>query len=143
VFFILLAGILWTLFSRDSEVPNSHVDKDDSDDGSLRRPSSLLEHINAATRTTILGLGGAAAAGGQHQAEDTGETQVEPEHDGSGWLRTETPALAKAGGQVGDDDEQEQGRPSHARYSFQGVGNGELTVRTGAEVVILDDRDPE
>lgn len=38
----------------------------------------------------------------------------------------------------GDED---VGRTGHARYSFDGSGDGELALREGQELEILDDRD--
>ncbi len=35
----------------------------------------------------------------------------------------------------------EEGRLAHARYSFDGQGEGELPLDTGAELMVLDDRD--
>jgi hypothetical protein len=32
-------------------------------------------------------------------------------------------------------------RPAHARYSFDGAGEGELALSAGSEVEVLDDRD--
>ena len=37
---------------------------------------------------------------------------------------------------------EEVSRPAHARYSFDGTGEGELPISSGAEVEVLDDRDP-
>lgn len=126
---------------------------DDDDDDSLHRPSSLLAHINAATRKTILGdaaLGAGVYAAG-HKAE---ETAVEREparshdgHDGSGWVRTVTPVGIAAGAAdtshtTGTADDDDVARDARARYSFAGDGVGELALTAGTEVVILDDRDP-
>jgi hypothetical protein len=36
---------------------------------------------------------------------------------------------------------EETGRPAHARYSFDGSGEGELRLVVGQELEILDDRD--
>ena len=56
VFFLALIGILWTLFSRRDDKLGKLDGADDEDDDSVQhRPSSLLDHINAATRNTILG----------------------------------------------------------------------------------------
>jgi hypothetical protein len=35
----------------------------------------------------------------------------------------------------------ETSRPAHARYSFDGAGEGELALTAGLEVEVLDDRD--
>lgn len=63
---------------------------------------------------------------------------MEPEytHDGDNYVRAETPSAY--GGAMGTE---EASRPAHARYSFDGAGEGELALTAGAEVEILDDRD--
>lgn len=147
VFFLLLAGVIWTLLSRD----NSQLDQKafiEDDDDSTRRPSSLLEHINAATRSTIIGAGAGAGAGtaaGRQSTEDHAGPSTEGGHttDGDGWRRAETPAFASGGGVVGSGNEPEEeiGRPAFARYSFEGEGEGELALQTGAQLSVLDDRD--
>ncbi|KAJ3001333.1 hypothetical protein NUW54_g6493 [Trametes sanguinea] len=54
VFLLALIEILWTLFARRDDKVNTYDGADlDADDDSTHRPSSLLEHINAATRSTI------------------------------------------------------------------------------------------
>lgn len=145
VFFLLLAGVIWTLLSRD----NSQLDQKayvEDDDDSLHRPSSLLEHINAATRSTILGTSaGAGAVTGRQSTEDRAGASTEGGHttDGDGWRRAETPAVASGSGVVGtgNEPEEEIGRPAFARYSFDGEGEGELPLQTGAQLSVLDDRD--
>ncbi|KAG9012534.1 hypothetical protein FRB94_005851 [Tulasnella sp. JGI-2019a] len=146
VFLLLLLGILWALCSRrDAGLANPNPEDDDEDTSSFRHgPSALLAHINAATRTTILGsaaLGGAAAmaAHQQHHKDDS----YAQDHDA--WVRAETPSDAMAGG-VGvgvayAGDEEDVNRPTHARYSFAGGAEGELPVAAGQEVIVLDDRD--
>lgn len=141
VFFLLLAGVIWTLLSRD----NSQLDQKAyiEDDASVHRPSSLLENINAATRSTI--IGGAAAPVSRQSMEDRAGVSTEGDHttDGDGWRRAETPAVASGGGIVGtgNEPEEEIGRPAFARYSFDGEGEGELQLQTGAQLSVLDDRD--
>ncbi|KAI9067122.1 hypothetical protein FKP32DRAFT_1588934 [Trametes sanguinea] len=149
VFLLALIEILWTLFARRDDKVNTYDGADlDADDDSTHRPSSLLEHINAATRSTILGspfgphaekeaglaaaagVGGAAAAGAAHDDPFTGP-------DASNYLRAETPSDALHGG-MGPE---EQSRPAYARYSFDGSGEGELPLKAGQELEILDDRD--
>lgn len=136
VFLIALIGILWTLFSRNDEKPNKLDTNEDDDDSTNHRPSSLLEHINAATRTTILG------AGIQNQNTENGEEHAIRDADpfgpdGSNYVRAETPSDA-VGGMLAE----ETSRPAHARYSFDGSGEGELAISAGTEVEVLDDRDP-
>lgn len=103
-----------------------------------QRPSSLLEHINAATRNTIAGPFGnekeAAEVAAGLVAADAFAAQ---DHDGDHFRRNETPVL---GGAIADD---EQGRPARARYSFDGHEEGELAMTEGMAIEILDDRDPK
>lgn len=147
VFLLVLIGILWALFSRrnDKEERYDAVEEED-DDSSHHRPTSLLAHINAATRNTILGgrspygdysaekaaaaaaLAGSTAHG--HDHEQYGE-------DGAGFARPGTPS--DGGHNVSGD---EPVRVAHARFSFDGAEQGELPLSAGTEVHILDDRDP-
>jgi hypothetical protein len=56
VFFLLLIGVLWAIFNRrDDQSQEEYVEQEGDDDSLHHRPSSLLEHINAATRNTIIG----------------------------------------------------------------------------------------
>lgn len=152
VFLIVLLGILWTLFSRRDEVLSKFdpAEIDDDDDSTKHRPSSLLAHINAAaTSATILGGKGqdvsgekeATAAGAAAIAADAGASSSGHDPlsgpDASNYLRAETPSDAFGGGLVGE----ETGRPAHARYSFDGSGEGEMALVVGQELEILDDRD--
>jgi hypothetical protein len=141
----VLLGILWTLFARRDEALSKFdpADVGDDDDSTEHRPSSLLEHINAAT-TSILGSqsphhnvsgekeGAAADAG----ASSTGHDLLSGP-DASNYVRAETPSDAFGGG-LGSE---ETGRPAHARYSFDGAGEGELSLVVGQELEILDDHD--
>ena len=139
VFLLALVGILWTLISRrDDKLNKFDGSEEDDDDSAHHRPSSLLEHINAATRTTILG----ASPFGNLNVEKEEERMVKETQDpfgpdASNYMRAETPSDA-----VGGMMTEETSRPAHARYSFDGTGEGELPISTGAEVEILDDRDP-
>ncbi|KAI0048302.1 hypothetical protein FA95DRAFT_1491100 [Auriscalpium vulgare] len=146
VFLLVLMGILWTLFSRRDDALNKFdpADIDDDDDSTQHRPSSLLAHINAATRTTILGASNPfhhtekeEDAGAMAGASNTGHDPFAGP-DGSNYLRAETPSDAVAGILAGDE---EPGRPAHARYSFDGSGEGELPLSVGQELEVLDDRD--
>ncbi|KAG2120390.1 hypothetical protein DEU56DRAFT_835418 [Suillus clintonianus] len=68
-------------------------------------------------------------------------TTTEPDPfgpDGSNYLRTETPSDAVVGTMA---TEEKFSRFVHARYSFDGTGEGELPLTTGVEVEVLDDRD--
>jgi hypothetical protein len=163
VFLLALIGILWTLFSRSKDDRANKYDPDMTDfddDSTHHRPSSLLEHINAATRTTIFGnspysfnhpyaTGGkeeaeaAAAVGGAAGAGALAATAAADNSDpfapdAGGFARAETPSDAIVGG-MGDDED--VGRLVRARYSFDGAGEGELPLAAGAEVEILDDQD--
>ena len=138
VFLLALIGILWTLFSRNDEKVNKlDSTNEDDDDSTNYRPSSLLEHINAATRTTILGAG-ALHNQNTENGEENATRDADPfGPDGSNYVRAETPSDA-VGGMLAE----ETSRPAHARYSFDGAGEGELAMSTGTEVEVLDDRDP-
>ncbi|THU95495.1 hypothetical protein K435DRAFT_755662 [Dendrothele bispora CBS 962.96] len=149
VFLLALIGILWTLFSRrDRKDKLNQVDGQEDDDDSIRhRPSSLLEHVNAATRSTIMAGGIGAGVGAATAYSDQEEKMGGEEHhdvhedpygpDASNYLRAETPSDAFAGG-LGTE---EASRPARARFSFDGAGEGELPLSAGAEVEVLDDRD--
>lgn len=136
-----MIGILWTLFARkDDKLEKYDAGEGDDDDSTSHRPSSLLEHINAATRTTITGqspfgphdsekhMDSAAAAG-------TSSDPFGP--DASNFARADTPSDAMGGLLSGED----MSRPAHARYSFDGAGEGELAMSAGQELEILDDKD--
>ncbi|KAF8325204.1 cortical protein marker for cell polarity-domain-containing protein [Cantharellus anzutake] len=140
VFFLLLVGILLTLFSRESTAIDP---KDwDQDENESLRPSSLLEHVNAATRSAIIGNAALAETTSpeddRRQAPSRGSEEygtTEQDHDG--WRRAETPAVPAGA----DYDQEEEGRLAHVRYSFEGQGEGELPLETGTELLVLDDRD--
>ncbi|KIY50189.1 hypothetical protein FISHEDRAFT_64862 [Fistulina hepatica ATCC 64428] len=146
VFLLALIGIIWTLFSRRDD----RIDKlqDDDDDSVQHRPSSLLEHVNAATRTTILGnpfVRHSQDGDADEKMMMTAETPVSPTAqetdpfapDESNYVRAETPSDAIHGTLLGG----EASRPAHVRYSFDGHGEGELPLLAGDEVEVLDDRD--
>ncbi|KAH7922374.1 hypothetical protein BV22DRAFT_1017405 [Leucogyrophana mollusca] len=146
VFLLALIGILWTLLSRrDDKLGKFDGGEDEDDDSTHHRPSSLLEHINAATRTTILGtqspFNNFTSEKGEAAPEGAVASAVDPDPfgpDGSNYLRAETPSDAVVGTLAA---EEEFSRPAHARYSFDGTGEGELPLSAGLEVEILDDRD--
>ncbi|KAH9949614.1 cortical protein marker for cell polarity-domain-containing protein [Amylocystis lapponica] len=125
VFLLALIGILWTLFSRRDDKLNKFDAADvDQDDDSTHRPSSLLAHINAATRTTIIG------AQSPFHTEKEGDAVKDPfGPDASNYIRAETPSDAMGGIMNGE----EASRPAHARYSFDGAGDGELSLMAGQE----------
>jgi len=144
VFFLALIGILWTLFSRrDDKLSKFEGGDDDDDDSTRHRPSSLLDHINAATRNTILGTPSPFGFSGEKDDTAAGKgvsQDLDPfVADGSHYLRAETPSDA-AGGILAA--EEETSRLAHARYSFDGTGEGELALNAGVEVEVLDDKDP-
>ncbi|KAG8932932.1 hypothetical protein FRC01_011649 [Tulasnella sp. 417] len=143
VFLLLLLGIFWTLCTR-REAGLAHPNpEDDDDESSFRhhRPSSLLEHINAATRTTILGgagLAGAGAAVAHRKGDASEDTHADPDM----WARAETPSdVMGAAGMMSEGEPGDVNRPTHARYSFAGGAEGELPVAAGQEIMVLDDRD--
>jgi hypothetical protein len=148
VFLISLIGILWTLFSRKDDNLNKFDPAEaDDDDSTTHRPSSLLEHINAATRTTIMGQSPfshhdgekdfAAAAAGAGVGAGVAASSDPFGPDASNFARAETPSDA-LGGIMGAE---EASRPAHARYSFDGTGDGELPMSAGQDIEILDDGD--
>ncbi len=141
VFWLALVGILWTLFARREDKLNKYDVADaDDDDSMTHRPSSLLEHINAATRTTIIGSPFGPQDGEKH-AEAGGPTAAASSDpfgpDASNFARADTPSDAIGGLLSGED----ASRPAHARYSFDGAGEGELPMTAGQELEILDDKD--
>ena len=139
VFFLVLLGILWTLLGRrGSNEKLEYAIYDEDDDSMHQRPSSLLEHINEATRTTILGPPAGFENPQRHEDELTSADPFAQEHDGDHFQRAMTPdaaGLALAA--------EEQGRPAHARDSFDGAGDGELALTEGMNLEVLDDRDPK
>ncbi|KAG5646314.1 hypothetical protein DXG03_003911 [Asterophora parasitica] len=139
VFLLALIGILWTLLSRrDDKMNRLDPAEEDDDDSTHHRPSSLLEHINAATRTTILGSSPFHNTHGEQEEEKITRDNHDPfGPDASNYIRAETPSDAMGGIMA-----EETSRPAHARYSFDGAGEGELPISAGAEVEVLDDRDP-
>lgn len=140
VFLLALLGIIWTLLSRRDERVNKYDPNAEDEDSIQHRPSSLLEHINAATRTTILGTSPFAASAEKEEMARTGGSG-EPDPfgpDGSNYLRAETPSDAVVGTLAAAE---EDSRPARARYSFDGTGEGELPLTAGLAVDVLDDRD--
>lgn len=140
VFLLALLGIIWTLLSRRDERVNKYDPNAEDEDSIQHRPSSLLEHINAATRTTILGTSPFAASAEKEEMARTGGSG-EPDPfgpDGSNYLRAETPSDAVVGTLAAAE---EDSRPARARYSFDGTGEGELPLTGGLAVDVLDDRD--
>ena len=139
VFLLCLIGIIWTLFSRKDERIAKFDPTEEDDDSAHHRPSSLLEHINAATRTTILGP--VAYSSEKEEEKTSSGSHNEPldpfAADGSNYIRAETPSDAMGGLMT-----EENSRPAHARYSFDGTGEGELPLSAGADVEVLDDKDP-
>ena len=141
VFLLVLLGILWTLFSRKEQQIKT-IDQDEDDDSLHQRPSSLLAHVNAATKTTILGATSPFSQYNPEKEEETTGHRSGSGHDNtdlfgpdaSNYVRAETPsdALGSSG---------EVGRPAHARYSFEATGEGELALTAGMELEVLDDSD--
>ncbi|KAF9451250.1 hypothetical protein P691DRAFT_787446 [Macrolepiota fuliginosa MF-IS2] len=139
VFLLALIGILWTLFSRRDDKLKYDAAEEEDDDSTHHRPSSLLEHINAATRTTILGTSPFSNYNVDKEEEkssrDGDQDPFGP--DASNYLRAETPSDA-FGGLLPE----ESSRIAHVRYDFVPGGDGELPLQAGVEIEILDDKDP-
>lgn len=131
MFLLALIGILWAIFARkDERVDKLDIVDYDDDDSTTHRPTSLLEHINAATRTTIIG---------QSPYPQDSEKEAEAaamDVDAGGSFRVDTPSDI-----TGAVMPQEEPRPGRARYSFEAENDGELHMATGQELEILDDRD--
>lgn len=143
MFLLALIGILWTLLSRRDDKLARYENEEDDDSSIQHRPSSLLEHINAATRSTILGAQSPFNNVSAEKEEVAREGGVEGEADpfgpdASNYLRAATPSDAVIGTMAA---EEESSRPAHARYSFDGSGEGELPLTAGMEIQVLDDRD--
>lgn len=139
VFLLALIGILWTLLSRrDDKLNKFDAAEEDDDDSTHHRPSSLLEHINAATRTTIIGASPFNTSGEKEEEKIARDVHDPFGPDASNYMRAETPSDA-----VGGMMAEETSRPAHARYSFDGAGEGELAISAGAQIEVLDDRDHE
>ncbi|KAI9569562.1 cortical protein marker for cell polarity-domain-containing protein [Boletus coccyginus] len=141
VFLLALIGILWTLLSRRDDKLTRYENEEDDEDSLQHRPSSLLEHINAATRSTILAAQSPFHNIGAEKEEAAREGEPEGDlfgPDASNYLRAATPSDAVIGTMVG---EQEGSRPAHARYSFDGLGEGELRLTAGMEIEVVDDKD--
>ncbi|EJU04368.1 hypothetical protein DACRYDRAFT_93708 [Dacryopinax primogenitus] len=129
VLMLFLIGLLIALWLRRSEqAPQALADKDDDDAASSigQHPSTLLEHVQAATRATIIGEG--AFAGGNIRSEGSHEQVADDS--------METEEAVGGAGPFADD-----GRVAHARYSFEASGEGELEIHAGTQVQVLDDRD--
>ncbi|KAH9978864.1 cortical protein marker for cell polarity-domain-containing protein [Lactifluus volemus] len=143
VFLLVLLGILWTLFARRDEAVSKFdpADMGNDDDSTEHRPSSLLEHINAATTSILESQSPFQGVEKETAAADAGASSTGHDllsgPDASNYIRAETPSDAFGGG-LGTE---ETGRPAHARYSFDGTGEGELSLAVGQEIEILDDND--
>jgi hypothetical protein len=137
VFLLLLIGILWTLFSRrDHDGMGGKYEPAEYDNDSLHRPSSLLAHINAATR-------GAIVAGIESPYDNQKDQAPTSEgHDNAPYIRATDTPIDAAPGSLMPGEGNEMVRPTQVRYSFEGDGEGELPVSAGTQVVVLDDRDP-
>ncbi|KAG8731577.1 hypothetical protein FRC11_003554 [Ceratobasidium sp. 423] len=134
VFLLLLIGVLWAIFSRRDDQPQEeYVDQED-EDSLHHRPSSLLEHINAATRNTIVG----SIAGGMYGDSEKEKAMTPDPTDGTHAGEDED---GMGTGQAYNDPDGE-GRTARARYAFVPSGDGELPLDEGAQVIVLDDRDP-
>ena len=134
---MLYTAVYFQLYSPAKTKKLNKLDStnEDDDDSTNHRPSSLLKHIYAATRTTILG------AGAHTQNTEMGEEEKATRDadisgpDASNYVRTPSDAVE---GMLAE----ETSRAARARYSFDGTGAGELPISAGAEIEVLDDRDP-
>jgi hypothetical protein len=103
-----------------------------------------LAHVNAAARNTILGTPKNDYY--HHKGEDTiVDDQVRPSTAGShGAAAAAAVAAAEHNAltPVTTTDEHDVNRPAQARYSFDGSGEGELPLRSGQQVLVLNDQDP-
>lgn len=159
VFLLGLLGVLWALFRRRDERnigQDTVIDEKEYDDDidSFHRPSSLLAHINAATRNTILMPKDADPFAdtevARHKAE---ETAVDPtdqlharsesmSHEGTLAAGAVAPLLSGTQSPVTTVDEDDVNRPAQSRFSFDGAGEGELPLKAGQDVIVLNDQDP-
>jgi len=152
-----LLGVLWALFRRRDErhsVQDSGSDEKEYDDDmdSLQRPSSLLAHINAATRNTIfMPKDMEVSSNAGHRAEETAVDHSDPIHalrsdsiSHEGTLAAGAGAALISGSQspVTTVDEDDVNRPARARHSFEGDGEGELPLKTDQNVIVLNNQDP-
>lgn len=141
VFLLVLLGILWALFARRDNNKIDYIAYEDEEESEHHRPSSLLEHINAATRDTILGT--SPFENSKLKAEEAGGVGVSGDpflahdQDDDNFRRADTPSDVNGGAGMS------QGRIAHARYSFDAGGEGELQISEGTSLEILDDHDPK
>jgi len=160
VFLMCLVGLLWALFRRRDERhygQDTGTDEKDYDDDmdSLQHPSSRLEHINAAIRNTIFmpkdsEISSNAEVAGYKVEESTVEPsdQIHAQRSDSisheGTLAAGAGAALVSGSQspVTTVDGDDVNQPAQARYSFEGNGEGELPLKTGEDVIVLNDQDP-
>lgn len=152
VFLILLIGVIWTLCIRHHEAQsNKFVGYEEEDSDSVQGPSSLLEHINAATRSTILGAGALSPFNESTAAKE--RTTSPPQQGkfidddpfaagtsegGHQALSTEDGAIGTA---IGGEAVEEEPRTTRVRFSFEGEGEGELQLSSNTEVQVLDSHD--
>ena len=148
VFLLGLIGILWALFARRDD-RSAGQDTIVEDDDSVR-PSSLLAHVNAAARNTIIG-----SPKGHYYTHKGDETIVDDpvrpstadSHVGAevaGGAAVGAAAMAHHSlTPVTTTDEHDVNRPAQARYSFEGTGEGELSLHTGQQVTVLNDHDSQ
>ena len=93
-------------------------------------------HDMYAKEAAVAGVG-AGAIYGAHKGEETAVDDHHHTHEGSLFQGPETPFEG-----VMSADETDVNRPAHARYSFDGTGEGELSLAAGTQVVVLNDHDP-
>ena len=133
VFVMVLIGILWALFARsDNNDRGEYAAFDDDDDSTQHNPTSLLEHVQAAT-VSMIGAGAASPYDGQKGKEEDGR-----HGDPFASYPDEYDAAAAAGINISAE-----GRRAYARFSFDGDREGELPMHAGTTLDILDDSDKE
>ena len=125
VFLMVLIGILWALFARNDNNDRGEYQAYDDDDSTQHNPTSLLEHVQAAT-VTMLGTGAPSPFDkGKDEDGRQGEAYTNDADDYAGLNNSS------------------EGRRAYARYSFEGDREGELPLHGGVTLEILDDSDKE
>ncbi|KAM0789265.1 hypothetical protein ACM66B_000107 [Microbotryomycetes sp. NB124-2] len=161
VFALVLIGLFIALARRreESQYPGPPVAAGSpSMDGESSRelkPSNLLATVGAATAVLLDGrnektIGGArndglnmVAVGASRRDSDRGSTHDGSEYGDEGNLSYDS--HGEAGSTGGDQRYFEEDEPSNARarYSFSAEHPGELSVKAGEDLVILEGSDPE
>ena len=131
VFLMVLIGILWALFARNDDNNRGEYAVFDDDDSTQHNPTSLLEHVQAAT-VSMLGGGAAAAAFAGHKEKEEDARHGDP----FGADPDDYDAAAAVNSSA-------EGRRAVAKYYFPGDNEGELPLEEGTTLDILDSSDKE